>query len=45
MKLYTYTFKFKGGKITVKALNENAGKILAQAVAIRNGWDYTIIEE
>ena len=45
MKFHTYTFKFKGGKITVKALDENAGKILAQAVAIRNGWDYAILKE
>lgn len=45
MKLNKYTFYFKGGEITVGALNEERGKILAQAKAIENGWDYTIMEK
>ena len=43
MKLYSYTFTFKGGKITVRAMNGEAAKILAQAEAIKRGWDYEII--
>ena len=39
MKPTKYTFFFKGGKITVYALNYDQGKILAQAEAIKNGWD------
>jgi hypothetical protein len=39
-----YTFKFKGGNITVKAYHCEQGKILAQAEAIQRGWDYTIID-
>lgn len=42
MKQTKYTFNFKGGKITVWALNEIEGRILAQAEAIKRGWDYTI---
>ena len=42
MKLTSYTFTFKGGPITVLALNYEAAKILAQAEAINRGWDYTI---
>lgn len=44
MKKYSFTYKFKAGQITVQAFNSQQGRILAQAVAIRNGWDYTIIE-
>ena len=43
MKLYNYTFTFRGGKITVRAMNSEAAKILAQAEAIKKGWDYEII--
>lgn len=43
MKFTTYTFNFKGGQITVKALNENQARILAQAEAINRCWDYEII--
>ena len=43
MKLYSYTFTFKGGKITVRAMNDETAKILAQAEAIKRGWDYEII--
>jgi hypothetical protein len=42
MKLTKYTFNFKGGQISVMALNEIEGSILAQAEAIKRGWDYTI---
>ena len=45
MKFHNYTFYFKGGKITVSALNEEQGKILAQAKAIENAWDHTIQEK
>lgn len=43
MKLYPFTFTFKGGKITVLSLNRERAKIQAQAEAIKRGWDYTII--
>ena len=39
MKPRKFTFYFKGGKIEVLALNYDQGKILAQAEAIKNGWD------
>lgn len=42
MKKTQYTFNFKGGQITVRAFNEIEGRILAQAEAIKRGWDYTI---
>ena len=45
MNLTKFTFYFKGGKITVMAFNEEQGKILAQAKAIENAWDHTIIEK
>lgn len=45
MKQRKFTFYFKGGKITVMAFNEEQGKILAQAKAIENGWDHTIMEK
>lgn len=43
MKLITFTFNFNGGPITVKAFNNKEAKILAQAEAIKRGWDYTIL--
>ena len=43
MKTTPFTFNFKGGPITVRAFNKEAAKILAQAEAIKRGWDYTII--
>lgn len=43
MKFTEYAFNFKGGSITVWALNENEAKILAQAEAIKRCWDYTIL--
>lgn len=42
MRLTNYTFNFKGGEITVRAFNETEAKILAQAEAIKRGWDYEI---
>lgn len=42
MRLTQYTFNFKNGPITVWAFNEIEGRILAQAEAIKRGWDYTI---
>lgn len=43
MKFTNYSFRFKGGEITVRALNYKEAKILAQAEAINRGWDYTIL--
>lgn len=43
MKLYNFTFNFKGGPITVLALNYESAEILAKAEAIKRGWDYTIL--
>ena len=43
MKFSNYTFTFKGGDITVRALHHEEAKILAQAEAIKRGWDYTIL--
>lgn len=43
MKLTAFTFNFKGGLITVQAFNDKEAKILAQAEAIKRGWDYTIL--
>lgn len=45
MKEREYTFNFKGGSITVWALGYEQAKILAQAKAISNGWDYHIDEQ
>jgi hypothetical protein len=45
MKPTQYTFNFKGGPITVWAMNLEEAKICAQAEAIRNGWDWTIIDK
>lgn len=44
MKPRKFTFHFKGGKLTVVAIDESQAKILAQARAIEKGWDYTIHE-
>lgn len=43
MKLTTYTFKFLGGEISVRAFNKKEAEILAKAEAIKKGWDYTIL--
>ena len=45
MKQTKYTFKFKGGEITVWAMNLEEAKICAQAEAIHKGWDWTIIDK
>lgn len=45
MKKRQFTFNFKGGPITVWALGYEEAKICAQAEAIRNGWDFHIIEK
>lgn len=42
-KTKEYTFRFDGGRITVEADNEQEARILAQAEAIKNGWDYEIL--
>ena len=42
-KTKEYTFRFDGGKITVEAESEEEAKILAQAEAIKRGWDYEIL--
>lgn len=41
----SYTFRFDGGKITVEAESEDEAKILAQAEAIKKGWDYKILPD
>ena len=43
MKLTSFTFNFKGGQITVRAINYEQAKILAQAEAIKRCWDYTVL--
>lgn len=43
MKNREFKFYFKGGPITVWAFTEENAKILAQAEAIKQGWDPTII--
>jgi hypothetical protein len=45
MKRRKFKFYFKGGPITVLAFTEENAKILAQAEAIKRGWDPTIISE
>ena len=37
-----FTFDFAAGQITVFAINYEQAKILAQAEAIKRGWDYAI---
>ena len=44
MKLKTFSFRFLGGVITVRAFNKSEGTILAQAEAIQRGWDYEVKE-
>lgn len=43
MKLTYFTFRFKGGLISVWAFNRDEAMILAQAEAIKRGWDYKIL--
>ena len=35
---------FASGDVIVDAFSENEAKILAQAQAINNGWDYTVFK-
>ena len=35
---------FASGDVLVGAFTENEAKILAQAQAIKNGWDYTVFK-
>ena len=44
MKHRKFTFYFKGGPITVWAFDYEDAKILAQAEAIKRGWDPTCIK-
>lgn len=44
MQLKKFTFRFKRGEISVLAFCKVDAKVLAKAEAIKNGWDYTIIE-
>lgn len=43
MRYYYYTFAFKGGLVHVRALGDEQAKILAQAEAIKKGWDYAVL--
>ena len=43
MKKRQFKFWFKGGPITVWAFTEENAKILAQAEAIKRGWDPTLV--
>lgn len=45
MKHRRFTFMFNGGQITVRAFNEQQAEILAQAEAIRKGWNYKILSK
>lgn len=40
-----FTFYFQGGTITVWAFTEANAKILAQAEAIKQGWDPTLVSQ
>ena len=42
MKFTKSSIRFLGGVIDVWALNKKEAQILAQAEAIKRGWDYTI---
>ena len=45
MRQRKFKFYFKGGPITVWAFTEENAKILAQAEAIKQGWDPTILSK
>ena len=45
MKQRKFKFYFKGGPITVWAFTEENAKILAQAEAIKQGWDPTVLSK
>ena len=40
MKKFKYTYQCGSKQITVYAFGDEQAKILAQAEAIRNGWDF-----
>ena len=44
MKLTKFSIEFSGGIINVWAFNYEQASILAQAEAIKRGWDYKIIK-
>ena len=44
MKETKYTIRFAAGTLVVYAHNEAEAKILAQAEAIKKGWDYRIVK-
>ena len=44
MKETKYAIRFASGTLIVYAQNEAEAKILAQAEAIKKGWDYQIIK-
>lgn len=43
MRHKKYKVFFKHADIIVRAFNEKEAKILAQAQAIKNGWDYEVM--
>ena len=45
MKETKYTIRFAAGSLVVYAHNEEEAKILAQAEAIKKGWDYRIVRQ
>ena len=44
MKLRKFVFTFDGVSIIVSAFNHEEALILAQAEAIKNGWNHTVIK-
>ena len=44
MKKKKFKVFFASGDVIVSAFNEKEAKILAQAQAIKNGWDYTVFK-
>ena len=44
MKETKYMIRFAAGTLVVYAMSEAEAKILAQAEAIKKGWDYRIIK-
>jgi hypothetical protein len=44
MKKELYVVYFKGGEISATAWSETEATILAQAEAIKRGWDYTVVK-
>lgn len=44
-KTREYKFRFNGGYITINAKSEEEARILAQAEAIKKGWNYEILPD